>query len=106
MPDTSRLQFMAPDPTVPKPLEPAEDLKAMASIWMPIDIRQDQALAIGDVEAPPNSEGSSGPGSGGGIGTGTGTGGGAGGCRFSWACAGLTHCQDPPGHTAARVGGL
>ena len=78
MPDTSRLQFMAPDPTEPKPLEPAEDLKAMASIWMPIDIRQDQALAIGDVEAPPNSEGSSGPGSGGGIGTGTGTGVGSG----------------------------
>jgi periplasmic protein TonB len=79
MPETARVQMMAPDPENPKPLMPAEDLLAqVASVQMPIDIPQDQSLAIGDVFAPPNRSLSSGSGSGGGIGTGKGTGVGSG----------------------------
>jgi len=75
MPDTTRVQFVAPDPEDPMPLVPAEDLlAAAASVQMPIDIAQDQTLPVGDVAAPPGDRRSSGPGSGGGIGTGTGTG--------------------------------
>jgi protein TonB len=60
-------------------LLPAEDLLAqVASVQMPIDIPQNQALPIGDIFAPPNRSVSSGPGSGGGIGTGRGTGVGSG----------------------------
>jgi protein TonB len=79
MPETSPVQMMAPDPENPKPLLPAEDLLAqVASVQMPIDIPQNQALPIGDIFAPPNRSVSSGPGSGGGIGTGRGTGVGSG----------------------------
>jgi protein TonB len=78
MPETSRVQLMAPDPENPQPLMPAEDLLAqVASVQMPIDIPQDQSLPIGDI-APPNGSLSSGSGIGGGIGTGTGTGVGSG----------------------------
>jgi protein TonB len=79
MPETTRVQMIAPDPENPKPLLPAEDLLAqVASVQMPIDIPQDQSLPIGDIMAPPNYSRSSGPGSGGGIGTGRGTGVGSG----------------------------
>jgi periplasmic protein TonB len=79
MPETTRVQMVAPDPENPKPLMPAEDLLTqIASVQMPIDIPQDQMLSIGDVFAPPNHNMSSGSGSGGGIGTGTGTGVGSG----------------------------
>jgi TonB family protein len=79
MPETSRVQLLAPDPTDPQPLMPAEDtMTAAPSVQMPIDILQDQSLSIGDLSAPPTSSRSSGPGGGGGIGTGTGTGVGAG----------------------------
>ena len=79
MPDTTRVQFTAPDPQEPTPLIPAEDLTSpSASVVMPIDIPQNESLPIGDVQAPPNDLRSSGPGSGGGIGTGQGTGVGSG----------------------------
>jgi periplasmic protein TonB len=79
MPETTRVQMIAPDPTNPQPLLPAEDLLALApSVQMPIDIPQDPSLPIGDISAPPNYSMSSGPGSGGGIGTGQGTGVGSG----------------------------
>jgi periplasmic protein TonB len=79
MPETARFQLVAPDPTDPQPLAPAEDLmSATATVVMPIDIPQDPSLPIGDITAPPNYSRSSGPGSGGGIGTGTGTGVGSG----------------------------
>ncbi len=75
MPETTRVQMVAPDPSNPQPLVPAEDLMAAApSVQMPIDIPQDQSLPIGDVTAPPREYSSSGPGMGGGIGTGRGTG--------------------------------
>jgi TonB family protein len=75
MPDTTRVQLVPPDPADPQPLIPAEDLMAATpSVQMPIDIFQDQSMPIGDIEAPPNDHGSSGPGSGGGIGSGFGTG--------------------------------
>lgn len=75
MPETTRVQMVAPDPANPQPLVPAEDLMAATpSVQMPIDIPQDQSLAIGDVTAPPREYSSSGPGMGGGIGTGRGTG--------------------------------
>ncbi len=79
MPETTRLQMMAPDPDSPKPLMAVEDiLSQIASVQMPIDIPQDQSLSIGDIFAPPNNSRSSGSGSGGGIGTGSGTGVGSG----------------------------
>jgi len=79
MPETMRLQMMAPDPDSPTPLMAVEDiLSQIASVQMPIDIPQDQSLAIGDIFAPPNRNGSSGSGSGGGMGTGAGTGVGSG----------------------------
>ncbi len=79
MPETTRVQLVAPDPDNPQPLLPAEDLMAeVASVQMPIDIPQDLSLPIGDITAPPNYSMSSGPGSGGGIGTGQGTGVGSG----------------------------
>jgi protein TonB len=75
MPETTRVQMIAPDPQNPQPLLPAEDLMTqVASVQMPIDIPQDQSLPIGDISAPPNGSMSSGPGSGGGMGTGQGTG--------------------------------
>lgn len=75
MPETTRVQMIAPDPTDPQPLVPVEDLMAATpSVQMPIDIPQDQSLSIGDVTAPPREYSSSGPGFGGGIGTGRGTG--------------------------------
>jgi periplasmic protein TonB len=75
MPETTRVQMVAPDPDDPKPLVPVEDLLSQAaSVQMPIDIPQDQSLPIGDVTAPPRDYRSSGPGFGGGIGTGRGTG--------------------------------
>jgi len=79
MPETARFQLVAPDPTDPVPLAPAEDLMtSAATVVMPIDIPQDQSLPIGDITAPPNYSRSSGPGTGGGIGTGVGTGVGSG----------------------------
>jgi len=79
MPETTRVQMVAPDPQNPRPLLPADDLLAQAqSVQMPIDIPQDQLLPIGDISAPPNASMSSGPGMGGGIGTGRGTGVGSG----------------------------
>jgi periplasmic protein TonB len=79
MPETTRVQMIAPDPTNPQPLLPAEDLLALTpSVQMPIDIPQDPSLPIGDISAPPNYSMSSGPGAGGGIGTGSGTGVGSG----------------------------
>jgi protein TonB len=79
MPDTARFQLVAPDPKDPQPLAPAQDLMtSTATVVMPIDIPQNQALPIGDIMAPPNGSRSSGPGLGGGIGTGTGTGVGSG----------------------------
>jgi len=75
MPETTRVQMVAPDPSDPKPLVPVDDLLSQAaSVQMPIDIPQDQSLPIGDVTAPPRDSRSSGPGFGGGIGTGRGTG--------------------------------
>ena len=75
MPETTRVQMIAPDPTDPQPLVPVEDLMAATpSVQMPIDIPQDQSMTIGDVTAPPREYSSSGPGFGGGIGTGRGTG--------------------------------
>jgi len=80
MPDTTRAQMIPPDPDNPKPLMPTveELLAQVPTVQMPIDIPQDQALAIGDIMAPPNGSMSAGPGSGGGIGTGHGTGVGSG----------------------------
>ncbi|MDI9613715.1 MAG: energy transducer TonB [Acidobacteriota bacterium] len=79
MPETTRVQMLAPDPDNPQPLLPAEDLLAqVASVQMPIDLPRDLSLPIGDISAPPNYSRSSGPGSGGGIGTGRGTGVGSG----------------------------
>jgi len=79
MPDTTRVQFMPPDPGQPKPLVPMENpLDMRASVQMPIDFPTNTALPIGDITAPPSDHLSSGPGSGGGIGTGTGTGAGPG----------------------------
>jgi periplasmic protein TonB len=75
MPETTRVQMIAPDPSDPQPLVPVEDLMAATpSVQMPIDIPQDQSMSIGDVTAPPREYSSSGPGFGGGIGTGRGTG--------------------------------
>jgi periplasmic protein TonB len=74
MPETSRVQYMPPDPGQPRPLVPAESpLDARPTVQMPIDLPVDASLPIGDMTGPPGST-SSGPGSGGGIGTGTGTG--------------------------------
>lgn len=79
MPETTRVQMLAPDPDNPQPLLPAEDLLAqVASVEMPIDLPRDLSLPIGDISAPPNYSRSSGSGSGGGIGTGRGTGVGSG----------------------------
>lgn len=79
MPETTRVQMLAPDPTNPQPLLPAEDLLAqVASVQMPIDLPRNLSLPIGDISAPPNYSMSSGSGSGGGIGTGRGTGVGSG----------------------------
>jgi len=80
IPETTRVQMVAPDPEDPRPLVPVEDLMAQnPSIQMPIDLPQDLSMAIGDITAPPSQTGrSSGSGSGGGIGTGTGTGVGSG----------------------------
>lgn len=79
MPQTTRVQMLAPDPDNPQPLLPADDLLAqVASVQMPIDLPRDLSLPIGDISAPPNYSRSSGPGSGGGIGTGRGTGVGSG----------------------------
>src|SRR2546428_2065202 len=70
MPETTRVQFTAPDPEAPLPLVSAEDLlSSAASVQMPIDIAQDTTLPVGDV-IPPSDRRSSGPGSGGGIRTG------------------------------------
>jgi TonB family protein len=75
LPDISRTQLVAPDPTNPTPLLPVEDLLAATpTVVMPIDIPQDQLLPIGDITAPSRDLRSSGPGSGGGIGIGRGTG--------------------------------
>jgi len=76
MPDTTRTQMIPPDPDNPKPLMPTveELLAQVPTVQMPIDIPQDQALAIGDVMAPPNGSMSGGSGDGGGIGTGHGPG--------------------------------
>ncbi len=75
MPETAPVQMIPPDPADPQPLLPAEDLlQAAASVQMPVDIPQDQALPIGDLAAPANDRRSSGPGVGGGMGVGTGTG--------------------------------
>jgi TonB family protein len=76
MPDTTRAQMIPPDPDNPKPLMPTveELLAQVPTVQMPIDIPQDQALAIGDIMAPPNGSMSAGPGDGGGLGTGHGTG--------------------------------
>ena len=79
MPDTTRVQYMPPDPGQPKPLVPDENpLDMRASVQMPIDFPTNMSLPIGDITAPPSDRPSSGPGSGGGIGTGTGTGAGPG----------------------------
>jgi len=79
MPETTRVQFMPPEPGQPKPLVPTNDpLDMKASVQMPIDFPTNAALPIGDITAPPSDHPSSGPGSGGGIGTGTGTGAGPG----------------------------
>jgi TonB family protein len=75
LPDTTPVQMIAPDPTNPQPLVPAEDLLAQTpSVEMPIELPRDLSLPIGDISAPPNYSASSGSGRGGGIGTGTGTG--------------------------------
>jgi periplasmic protein TonB len=75
LPQTTRVQMIAPDPTNPQPLMPADDLIAQVpSIQMPIDLPRNTSLPIGDILAPPNGSISSGSGSGGGIGTGQGTG--------------------------------
>ena len=75
LPETTPVQMIAPDPTNPQPLVPAEDLLAQApSVEMPIELPRDLSLPIGDISAPPNYSTSSGSGRGGGIGTGTGTG--------------------------------
>jgi len=80
MPDTTRAQMIPPDPDNPKPLMPTveELLAQVPTVQMPIDIPQDQALAIGDIMAPPNGSMSAGSGRGNGIGTGGGTGVGSG----------------------------
>ncbi len=75
MPETTRFQYMPPDPGQPKPLVPSENpLDARASIQMPIDLPTDLSLPIGDIFGPPGDRISGGPGSGGGIGSGSGTG--------------------------------
>jgi periplasmic protein TonB len=80
MADTQRRQLVPPDPGIPQPLIPAEDLLAQApSVEMPIDILQDQRIPIGDLKAPLNAVKSSGTGVGGGMGNdGIGTGQGSG----------------------------
>jgi TonB family protein len=72
IPKIVKNEMIAPDPTNPQPLMPAEDL--IASVQMPIDLPRNLSLPIGDISAPPNGSTSSGSGSGGGIGTGRGTG--------------------------------
>jgi periplasmic protein TonB len=75
LPETTREQMIAPDPTNPQPLMPADDLLAQVpSVQMPIDLPRNLSLPIGDISGPPNPSGSSGSGSGGGIGTGQGSG--------------------------------
>lgn len=75
MPETTRVQFMPPDPGQPKPLLPSDNpLDVKASVQMPIDLPTDSSLPIGDITAPPGDTISSGSGSEGGIGTGRGPG--------------------------------
>jgi periplasmic protein TonB len=78
IPEILPTRMIAPDPASPTPLLPTEDLMQVAMVKMPIDIPRNLSLPIGDITAPPNHSGSSGPGIGGGIGTGRGTGVGSG----------------------------
>ncbi len=75
MPDTSRVQYMPPDPGEVRPLTPADD-SAKATVQMPIDLPTDPTMPIGDISGPGGT--SAGPGSGGGMGSGYGTGVGSG----------------------------
>ncbi len=75
IPETTRAQYMPPDPGQPKPLVPSENPPDMrATVQMPVDLPTDSSMPIGDITAPPGDRTSSGSGGGGGIGTGTGTG--------------------------------
>jgi TonB family protein len=74
MPDTSRVQYMPPDPGQPKPLVPLDSLDTKPTVQMPIDLTMESNLPIGDMTAPQGDRYSYGPGTGGGIGTGSGTG--------------------------------
>ena len=75
LPEMTKVQMIAPDPTTPQPLMAADDLLALVpSIEIPIELPRDLSLSIGDIFAPPNSSTSAGPGTGGGIGRGDGTG--------------------------------
>ena len=79
LPDAVRVQFVPPDPGMPKPLLPSDNsLDMKPGIQAPIDLPSDSSLPIGDPSAPPSDLPSSGPGSGGGIGNGSGTGVGSG----------------------------
>ncbi len=75
MPDTSRVQYMPPDPGEVKPLAPVDEANK-ATVQMPIDFPTDPNMAIGDITGPTGT--SSGPGGGGGMGSGYGTGVGSG----------------------------
>lgn len=75
IPETSRVQYMAPDPGEVKPLTPTD--MAKATVQMPIDIPTDPTMPIGDITGPASGT-SAGPGGGGGMGSGYGTGVGSG----------------------------
>jgi TonB family protein len=75
LPEASRIQLMAPDPGIPKPLLPSDSsMELKATVQIPIDFLTDLSLPIGDIASPLGGPPWSGPGSGGGIGNGDGTG--------------------------------
>lgn len=79
LPETVKPKLVVSDPEEPQPLIPPEEKDdSKQKLLVPLEIPQDLNLPVGNVQAPPNQQGSSGSGSGGGQGTGQGTGSGSG----------------------------
>src|SRR3989344_129288 len=79
LPEVVQTKLVIPDPKEPQPLIPPENKEDPSQkIIAPVEIPQDEALPIGDIQAPPGEQKSAGSGSGGGIGTGPGSGSGSG----------------------------
>jgi len=75
LPEAARIQLMAPDPGIPKPLSPVDSpTELKATVQIPVDFPTDLSLPIGDIASPLGGKPWSGPGSGGGIGNGNGPG--------------------------------